>query len=84
MDAVNVGYAFSGFRNDGRYFVGIVESVKPTAKGTLVVIHADGSTFKSFYLETMDTYSCGETRHWPAGLTHAEYVSRLTSESMGV
>lgn len=81
MDTVKVGYAFSGFRNDGRLFHGVVESVKDTPKGTRVVLHTvDAScqtVFKTLYLEQMDSVKCFETEHWPAGMTLAEYVASL-------
>lgn len=84
MDTVKVGYAFSGFRNDGRYFVGLVDSVRETAKGTLVVLHSVESSddgvkpvYKSLYLNTMETYTCREVESWPAGLTRAEYLADM-------
>ena len=90
MDSVKVGYAFSGFRNDGRYFVGVVESVKPTTKGTLVVLHtveAIGpgqvrTVFKSFHVEAMSNYSCQPSDHWPAGMTRADYIDTLTGKGV--
>ena len=85
MDNVAVGRAFSGFRNDGRYFNGIVESVRSTSKGTLVILHAvasvgDGqfkTVFKSFYLESMDDYKCIVTDAWPEGSTLADYTTSI-------
>jgi hypothetical protein len=40
-------------RLDGRCFVGMVESVKALAKGTLVTIRQIDDTFKNFYLENL-------------------------------
>ena len=85
MDNVIVGRAFAGFRNDGRYFNGIVESVRSTSKGTLVILHtvesvSDGqfrTVFKSFYLESMDHYTCIVTDSWPEGSTLADYTTSV-------
>ena len=61
--------------------VGVVDSVRETAKGTLVVLHSVESSddgvkpvYKSLYLNTMETYTCRETESWPVGVTRAEYL----------
>jgi hypothetical protein len=59
---VHVGHYIFATRNDGRDFVGQIESVKALPKGTFVVVKIEsdeyGPRFKSFYLESLSAWAC--------------------------
>ena len=54
---IGIGYDFEAVRKDGREFVGQVEKVVETGRGTLVTIMNWGETskeYKNIYLEECD------------------------------
>jgi hypothetical protein len=58
---VHAGHYIFATRKDGRDFVGYIQSVKALAKGTFVVVRiaddVDGPVYKSFYLESLDSWA---------------------------
>ena len=61
---VHVGHYIFATRKDGRDFVGHIESVKALSKGTFVVVRIagddDGPRYKSFYLESLNSWATHE------------------------
>lgn len=66
-----MGYGFRGVRKDGRVFIGVVESVRDAAKGTLVVIRQSDDARKSFYMHDITGgWSCSLCNGQPMLAAH--------------
>lgn len=63
---VHAGHYIFATRQDGREFVGHIQSVKALAKGTFVVVRVEsddsGPVYKSFYLESLTSWA--SDRDW--------------------
>lgn len=76
MENVIVGNAISATLNNGRYFAGEIVSVKSNSHGTLVIIrYTDANAIpvhKSFYMETVKSYSAFRIDQNPARMAYCE------------